>query len=65
MTRKHRLETNHDLIWNAIDGAIKDAVASHPDIIISDKRRSSLVKRIAGQILGLARQRGGQPPRSD
>lgn len=60
MTRCHRLETAYPDLWRAIDGAIRDAVTCHPDIVISDTRRASIVKRCVGQVLALERVGVGQ-----
>lgn len=56
--RKHRHEVVYPALWAAIDGAIRDAVACHPDIVIPERRRASIVKRVTGQVLSLA-ERGG------
>jgi hypothetical protein len=61
MTRQHRLEAAYPALWRAIDGAVRDAVACHPDIVIPDKRRASIVKRVVGQVLALQGAGAGQP----
>lgn len=53
MTRAHRNEIAYPALWRAIDGAIRDAAANHDDILIPDKRRSSVVKRAVGRVLAL------------
>jgi hypothetical protein len=70
--RQHRLHANYPRLWRAVEGAAKVARFAHPDIIISDRRLPSLVKRIVGQLLALEAGSGrpdetgpGQPsPRS-
>jgi hypothetical protein len=51
--RQHRLHANYPRLWRAVEGAAKVARFAHPDIIISDRRLPSLVKRIVGQLLAL------------
>jgi hypothetical protein len=63
MTRHHRHQTAYPDLWRAVDGAVRDAVACHPDIVISDKRRASVVKRVVGQVLALE-ARVGKPTES-
>jgi hypothetical protein len=58
--RLHRLEADYPDLWRAIDGAIRAAQHAHPDIQISDRRRSSVVKRAVGQALA-AKARSGRP----
>jgi hypothetical protein len=58
--RQHRLEAAYPDLWRAIDGAIRAAQHAHPDIQIPDRRRSSVVKRVVGQILA-AKARSGRP----
>lgn len=61
MTRQHRNQAAYPALWRAIDGAIRDAVAAHDDIRISDRRRASIVKRAVGQVLALHGVGAGQP----
>jgi hypothetical protein len=61
MPRQHRLQAAYPDLWNAIDGAIRDAVACHSDIIIPDKRRASITKRAVGLLLGLKGLGVGKP----
>ncbi len=59
--RQHRHQLAYPALWRAIDGAIRDAVAAHPDIQIADKRRASIVKRAVGAVLALQGVGAGQP----
>lgn len=52
--RVHRHQAAYPVLWRAVDGAIRDAVAAHPDIQITDRRRASIVKRVVGSVLALA-----------
>ena len=61
MTRAHRNQLRYPTLWVAIDGAIRDAAQHHPDIQIPDKRRSSVVKRAVGAVLGLQGLGAGKP----
>jgi hypothetical protein len=51
--RQHRLQASYPRLWRAVQGAAKVACLAHSDIIISDRRLPSLVKRIVGQLLAL------------
>lgn len=51
--RVHRHQAAYPALWRATDGAIRDAVAAHPDIQIADFRRASIVKRVVGSVLAL------------
>jgi hypothetical protein len=53
MTRQHRNQRAHRALWNAIDGAIRDAALQHPEIRIPDRWRPSVVKRVVGSVLAL------------
>jgi len=57
---QHRHKIAYPQLWGAVDGAIRDAVICHPDIVIPDKRRASIVKRVVGQVLALE-ARVGKP----
>lgn len=59
--RPHRNQARYPTLWSAIDGAIRDAARHHPDIQIPDKRRSSIVKRAVGAVLGLHGLGAGKP----
>ena len=59
--RLHRNQVAYPDLWKAIDGAIRDAANSHPDIQIPDMRRPSIVKRAVGAVLALQGARAGQP----
>ncbi len=59
--RQHRHQLAYPALWRAIDGAIRDAAAFHPDIQIADKRRASIVKRAVGAVLALQGVGAGQP----
>jgi len=61
MNRQHRNQIAYPALWRAIDGAIRDAVAAHPDIQIPDKRRASIVKRAVGSVLALQAAGVGKP----
>lgn len=61
MTRWHRYQISYRPLWRAVDGAIRDAAASHPDIQIPDKRRASIVKRAVGSMLALQGVGAGKP----
>ena len=54
MARKHRYQTTHPQLWNAVEGAVRDARNQHPDIVITDKRLGSITKRVVGAVLSLA-----------
>lgn len=56
-----RNQSRYPTLWAAIDGAIRDAAHSHPDIQIPDKRRASIIKRAVGQVLALQGAGAGQP----
>jgi hypothetical protein len=56
--RQHRYQAEYPALWRAVDGAIRAAMHEHPDIILHDKRRPSVVKRIVGQVLALGQGRG-------
>ena len=60
MTRQHRYQAAYPELWRALDGVLRDAVACHPDIVIPDKRRPSIIKRAVGQWLALD-ARAGKP----
>lgn len=60
LPRQHRLQASYPRLWRAAEGAAKVARLAHPDIIISDRRLPSLVKRIVGQLLALE-ARSGRP----
>lgn len=49
MPRRHRLEVDYPRVWRAVDGALRSAMAAHPDIVIPNT--DSVVKRIVGQVL--------------
>lgn len=59
--RAHRNQMRYPTLWTAIDGAIRDAMQHHDDIQIPDKRRSSVVKRAVGAVLGLQGLGAGKP----
>jgi len=59
--RKHRLQGAYPLMWNSIDGAVRDAMNAHPDIQIPAKRISSIVKRATGAVLALQEAGAGKP----
>ncbi|MES2753824.1 MAG: hypothetical protein V4659_04090 [Pseudomonadota bacterium] len=61
MTRQHRNEIAYPRLWRALDGAIRDASACHPDILIPDRRRASIVKRAVGSVLALVAGAGDEP----
>lgn len=47
--RLHRHEQDYPRLWNAVDGAIREAMRAHPEIVIPN--RASVVKRVVGQTL--------------
>ena len=58
--RRHR--NQHLPFWRAIEGAVKDACISHPDIQIPRQRVASIVKRAVGAALAIearAARQGG------
>lgn len=59
--RQHRYQIAYPVLWAAIEGAIRDAVHHHPDIVIPRHRVSSIVKRAVGQVLGLQGLGAGEP----
>lgn len=61
--RRHRPQKTSEeyrRIWRLVDGAIRDAIATHPDYFPNRKRippmRVSLTKRIVGSVFGWAEQ---------
>lgn len=45
-------------LWRVVDGAVRDAMASHPDWLASEraalKLRNSITKRVVGSVMGYA-----------
>ncbi len=62
--RQHRRQIGYPALWRAIDGAVRDAVAPHPDIQIAVKRRALIVKPAGGAVLALQGARAGQPAKT-
>jgi hypothetical protein len=60
MKHHHRNEMEYPALWNAIDGAIRDAVSCHPEIQIPDRLRASIVKRAVGSVLALVAGAGDE-----
>jgi hypothetical protein len=49
MVRQHRNQIAYPKLWNIVDGAIRSAMAAHPEFEISTS--ASLTKRVVGQLL--------------
>ena len=51
MDRKHRYAEQYPALWNAVSGAVKNAMDAHPDFVIETP--DSITKRVVGQVLAL------------
>lgn len=59
MTRPHMKRAEHRRLWRIISGAVKDAMAAHPDYVTPQGRASmvnSITKRAVGNLVGHAKQ---------
>lgn len=59
--RLHRNQAAYPHLWQAIEGAVRDAMMCHDDIQIPGKRVASIVKRAVGQVLALHGVGVGKP----
>lgn len=56
-TKPQKGDLNYHRLWRIIDGAVADALNSHPDYFSHGRRyaiQQSIVKRVTGSVIGFA-----------
>lgn len=68
-TKNHKIKsksmTDYAKLWSVIDGAVTDAIKSHPDYVTEkgyDSMVNSITKRVVGQVVGYLKGAQGAGP---